>query len=49
MSMPALFYEKSAAHRIDYAGGSIRFSVKKYGLNNVRVFQRSIFARKDKM
>lgn len=35
--------------RIEYAGGSIRFSVKKYGLNNVRVFQRCIFARKDQM
>lgn len=35
--------------RIDYAGGSIRFSVKKYGLDNVRVFQRSIFAQKDKL
>lgn len=35
--------------RIDYAGGSIRFSVKKYGLNNVRVFQRSIFTQKDKL
>lgn len=35
--------------KIEYAGGAIRFSVKKYGLNNVRVFQRCIFARKDQM
>ncbi|MBR5347981.1 MAG: zinc-ribbon domain-containing protein [Lachnospiraceae bacterium] len=35
--------------RIDYAGGSIRFSVKKYGLNNVRVFQHCIFEQKSKL
>lgn len=35
--------------KIEYAGGSIHFSVKKYGLDNVRVFQRCIFTQKDKL
>jgi len=35
--------------KIEYDGGSIRFSVKRYGLNNVRVFQYSIFVQKDKV
>jgi hypothetical protein len=35
--------------KIEYAGGSIHFSVKKYGLNNVRIFQRCIFTQKDKL
>ncbi|MBR6366034.1 MAG: zinc ribbon domain-containing protein [Lachnospiraceae bacterium] len=34
--------------KIEYAGGSIHFSVKKYGLDKVRIFQRCIFSLKDK-
>lgn len=33
--------------RIEYAGGSIHFSVKKYGIQNIQAFQRSIYAVKD--
>ena len=34
--------------RIEYAGGNIHFSVKKYGLANVRQFQRQIYIAKEK-
>ena len=43
------FIAKKSWLRIDYAGGSIRFSVKKYGLDNVRAFQRQIYTIKDQM
>lgn len=33
--------------RIEYAGGAIHFSVKKYGIQNIQAFQRSIYAVKD--
>ena len=46
----ALFYITKKSHlKIEYAGGSISFSVKKYGLKNVREFQRQIYAEKEKM
>ncbi len=38
------FVLKRSFLQIEYAGGSIRFSVKKYGLDKVRVFQRQIYA-----
>lgn len=34
---------------IDYAGGSIKFSVKKYSIKNIREFQRSIYSSKEKL
>ena len=43
------FILKKAFLTIEYAGGSIRFSVKKYSMQNVREFQRVIFAVKDKL
>lgn len=33
--------------RIEYAGGSINFSVKKYGMQNIQAFQKSIHSVKD--
>lgn len=33
--------------RIEYAGGCIKFSVKKYGMQNIREFQKAIYAAKD--
>ena len=33
--------------RIEYAGGAINFSVKKYGMQNIRLFQKSIHSVKD--
>lgn len=41
------FICKQAFLVVQYAGGSIRFSVKFYGLNNVRAFQRRIYFEKD--
>ena len=41
------FILKQAFLVIQYAGGSIRFSVKFYGLANVRAFQRRIYFEKD--
>lgn len=40
-----MFVRKSYL-KIEYAGGAIRFSVKKYGIENVRQFQRCIYAMK---
>ena len=45
-----LFFIKSKSYlRIEYAGGHIGFSVKKYGLNNVRAFQRQIYVEKERI
>ena len=41
------FFARKCHLRIEYAGGAIYFSVKKYGLNNVRAFQKAIHAAKD--
>ncbi len=41
-----LFIKKSHL-KIEYAGGSIYFSVKKYGKENIIKFQKSIYAVKD--
>lgn len=38
---------KKAYLRIEYAGGVISFSVKKYGIESIRKFQKSIHAVKD--
>ena len=45
-----LFFVLKKSHlRIEYAGGNINFSVKKYGLKNVRAFQRQIYIEKEKI
>ncbi len=45
-----LFFIVKKSHlRIEYAGGSINFSVKKYGLANVREFQRQIYLAKERL
>ncbi len=38
---------KKSHLRIEYAGGAISFSVKKYGKENIRKFQKCIYAVKD--
>jgi hypothetical protein len=43
------FIAKKSHLRIEYAGGNINFSVKKYGLQNVRAFQRQIYIAKEKL
>ncbi len=45
-SLVYLFARKSHL-KIEYAGGSIYFSVKKYGKENIRKFQKAIHAVKD--
>ena len=46
----AVFFIAKKSHlRIEYAGGNINFSVKKYGLQNVRAFQRQIYIAKEKL
>lgn len=46
----AIFYAlKKAFFEIDFAGGKIRFSVKQYSMEQIRSFQRSIYAAKDKL
>ena len=45
-----LFFIVKKSHlRIEYAGGNINFSVKKYGLANVREFQRQIYIAKERL
>lgn len=45
-----LFFILKKSHlRIEYAGGNISFSVKKYGLKNVRAFQHRIYIEKEKI
>ena len=41
------FVLKKKFLRIEYAGGAINFSVKKYGMQNIRLFQKSIHSVKD--
>ena len=48
-SVIAFFIAKKSHLRIEYAGGNISFSVKKYGLQNVRAFQRQIYIAKEKL
>lgn len=43
------FAAKKSVLRIEYAGGKIEFSVKKYGLDNVRAFQRKLHENKEKL
>lgn len=43
------FIMKKSFLRIEYAGGYIGFSVKKYGMQNVREFQRQIYIAKEDM
>lgn len=43
----AFAFTRKAYLRVDYAGGSIRFSVKKYGVYSVRMYQRCLFIQKD--
>ncbi len=43
------FIAKKSLLRIEYAGGCIHFSVKRYGLKSVRAFQRQIYAVKEKI
>ena len=45
----AFFIAKKSYLRIEYAGGYIGFSVKKYGMQNVREFQRQIYIAKEDM
>ena len=46
----AVFFIAKKSHlRIEYAGGNINFSVKKYGLQNVRAFQRQIYIAKEQI
>lgn len=40
---------KKATFEICFAGGKIHFSVKKYGINKIRSFQRCIFSAKAKL
>lgn len=50
LSVVAVFvfvFLKKKYLRIEYAGGSIHFSVKKYGVQNIQAFQRCIYAVKD--
>lgn len=41
------FIKRDTILSIEYAGGFIDFSMKSYGLNNVRTFQRCIYAAKE--
>ena len=41
------FVLKKKFLRIEYAGGAINFSVKKYGMQNIQLFQKSIHSVKD--
>lgn len=41
------FVLKKKYLKIEYAGGAIHFSVKKYGMQNIQMFQKSIHAVKD--
>lgn len=41
------FFAKKSFLKIEYAGGDIRFSVKKYGKEKIRAFQKAIYAIKD--
>ncbi len=41
------FLAKKCHLKIEYAGGFIYFSVKKYGMNNIRAFQKAIYTLKD--
>lgn len=43
------FITKKSHLRIEYAGGAIYFSVKKYGKENVHNFQKSIHAAKESL
>lgn len=43
------FIAKKSILRIEYAGGNINFSVKKYGLDAVRNFQRKILEAKENL
>ena len=45
----SFFIAKKSYLRIEYAGGYIGFSVKKYGMQNVREFQRQIYIAKEDM
>ena len=45
----AFFIAKKSHLRIEYAGGCIHFSVKKYGLKKVREFQRQIYTEKERL
>ena len=47
MLLLAFAFTRKAYLRVDYAGGSIRFSVKKYGVYSVRMYQRCLFIQKD--
>ena len=40
---------KKSFLEIDYAGGKIRFSVKEYGTEKIRAFQRAIFTAKEEL
>ena len=41
------YFAKKSYLKIEYAGGSIFFSVKKYGKENIQRFQKCIYAVKD--
>lgn len=43
------FIAKKKHFRIEYAGGFIYFSVRKYSMKNVEAFQKAIYAEKDKL
>ena len=43
------FIARKCHLKIEYAGGAIYFSVKKYGMNNIRAFQKAIYTLKDSM
>ncbi len=46
----AVFFITKKKHlRIEYAGGYISFSVRKYSMKNVQDFQKAIYAEKDKL
>lgn len=42
------FFALSKKHlKIEYSGGNIKFSVKKYGMKNIQAFQKCIYSAKD--
>lgn len=43
------FFSRKKYLCIEYAGGCIRLSVKKYGMDNIIAFQKSIYKMKDSM
>ena len=46
----AIFFITNKKHlRIEYAGGFIYFSVRRYSMNNVIDFQKAIYQQKDKL